>query len=201
MISALEGRTPVMTSSMLDKPPTKPDPSLLARFAAIVGEKIRHHRSAGAGALSARAARPLSRRTRRWCCGRARSAEVVRDPQARQRDGDARSCRRAAIPAWSAGRSRINGEIVLSLNRLDRIREVDPASNTITCEAGVTLAARARGGRRTSTGSIRYCCRRKAPAPSAATSRPTPAAPRRWPTASRARMRSASRWCSPTAAC
>lgn len=32
-----------------------------------------------------------------------------------------------------------NGEIVLSLNRLTRIREVDPISNTITCEAGVTL--------------------------------------------------------------
>jgi D-lactate dehydrogenase (cytochrome) len=30
-------------------------------------------------------------------------------------------------------------EILLSLNRLDRIREVDPASNTITCVAGVTL--------------------------------------------------------------
>src|SRR4029077_3415864 len=32
-----------------------------------------------------------------------------------------------------------HNEIVLSLNRLDRIREVDPTSNTITCEAGVTL--------------------------------------------------------------
>jgi FAD/FMN-containing dehydrogenase len=32
-----------------------------------------------------------------------------------------------------------NGEVVLSLNRMDRIREVDPVSNTITCEAGVTL--------------------------------------------------------------
>ncbi len=32
-----------------------------------------------------------------------------------------------------------NGEIVLSLNRLDRIREVDPVSGTMTCEAGVTL--------------------------------------------------------------
>ncbi len=30
-------------------------------------------------------------------------------------------------------------EILLSLNRLDRIREVDPTSNTITAEAGVTL--------------------------------------------------------------
>jgi FAD/FMN-containing dehydrogenase len=32
-----------------------------------------------------------------------------------------------------------HGEVVLSLNRLDRIREIDPTSNTITCEAGVTL--------------------------------------------------------------
>src|SRR5258707_7847157 len=32
-----------------------------------------------------------------------------------------------------------NGEIVLSLNRMNNIREVDPLSNTITCEAGVTL--------------------------------------------------------------
>src|SRR6478736_1212571 len=32
-----------------------------------------------------------------------------------------------------------NGEIVLSLNRMDKIREVDPISNTITVEAGVTL--------------------------------------------------------------
>ncbi len=32
-----------------------------------------------------------------------------------------------------------HGEVVLSLNRLDKIREVDPVSNTITVEAGVTL--------------------------------------------------------------
>jgi len=32
------------------------------------------------------------------------------------------------------------GELVLSLGRLDRIREVDPTSNTMTCEAGVILA-------------------------------------------------------------
>ena len=37
------------------------------------------------------------------------------------------------------GQIPFNGEIVLSLNRLDRIREVDPVTNTITCEAGVTL--------------------------------------------------------------
>jgi D-lactate dehydrogenase (cytochrome) len=32
------------------------------------------------------------------------------------------------------------GELVLSLTRLDRIREVDATSNTMTCEAGVVLA-------------------------------------------------------------
>jgi FAD/FMN-containing dehydrogenase len=33
-----------------------------------------------------------------------------------------------------------HGEVVLSLKRLDRIREVDALSNTMTCEAGVILA-------------------------------------------------------------
>src|SRR5215470_7981137 len=33
-----------------------------------------------------------------------------------------------------------NGEVVLSLRRLDRIREIDVLSNTMTCEAGVVLA-------------------------------------------------------------
>ena len=32
------------------------------------------------------------------------------------------------------------GDLVLSLNRLDRIREVDATSNTMTCDAGVILA-------------------------------------------------------------
>ncbi|MGE3149070.1 MAG: FAD-binding oxidoreductase, partial [Pseudorhodoplanes sp.] len=33
-----------------------------------------------------------------------------------------------------------NGEVVISLTRLNRIREVDATSNTMTCEAGVVLA-------------------------------------------------------------
>src|SRR6201989_1346203 len=37
------------------------------------------------------------------------------------------------------GQTPHNGEIVLSLRRLDKIREVDTASNTMTCEAGVVL--------------------------------------------------------------
>jgi len=38
------------------------------------------------------------------------------------------------------GQVPLEGEIVVSLTRLDRIREVDTASNTMTCEAGVVLA-------------------------------------------------------------
>src|SRR5262249_22395118 len=38
------------------------------------------------------------------------------------------------------GQTPHNGEVVVSLKRMDRIREVDPASNTMTCEAGVVLA-------------------------------------------------------------
>ncbi len=37
------------------------------------------------------------------------------------------------------GQTPHNGEVVISMRRLDRIREVDPASNTMTCEAGVVL--------------------------------------------------------------
>ena len=38
------------------------------------------------------------------------------------------------------GQTPHNGEVVVSLKRMDRIREVDAASNTMTCEAGVVLA-------------------------------------------------------------
>ena len=39
------------------------------------------------------------------------------------------------------GQIPLDGEVVLSLRRLARIREVDPTSSTMTCEAGVILAA------------------------------------------------------------
>src|SRR5579883_2682251 len=38
------------------------------------------------------------------------------------------------------GQIPLHGEVVLSLTRLDRIREVDALSDTMTCEAGVVLA-------------------------------------------------------------
>src|ERR1700743_1758276 len=38
------------------------------------------------------------------------------------------------------GQTPHHGEVVLSLRRLDKIRNVDTQSNTMTCEAGVVLA-------------------------------------------------------------
>ena len=37
------------------------------------------------------------------------------------------------------GQTPHNGEVVVSLRRLDKIRDIDTASNTMTCEAGVVL--------------------------------------------------------------
>jgi hypothetical protein len=89
-------------------------------------------------------------------------------------------------------------EIVLSLSRLTRIRELDTLSNTVTAEAGVVLeklheAADAAG--------LSSRCRsaRKGLARSAATCPPMPAARPCWPTAMRANCASASRWCCPPA--
>src|ERR1700733_6075890 len=37
------------------------------------------------------------------------------------------------------GQTPHNGEVVISMRRLDKIRDIDAASNTMTCEAGVVL--------------------------------------------------------------
>jgi D-lactate dehydrogenase (cytochrome) len=71
------------------------------------------------------------------------------------------------------GQTPHNGEVVVSMRRMDKIREVDTASNTMTVEAGEA-------------------------APSAAISRPMPEAPARWHTAWLATWRSVSKWCCPT---
>jgi FAD/FMN-containing dehydrogenase len=78
------------------------------------------------------------------------------------------------------GQTPHQGEVLMSLRRLDRIREVDPTSNTMTCEAGVVLI--------------------KAQEAAAASGRPMPAARARSPMGLRASSCSGSRWCSLTAA-
>ncbi len=89
-------------------------------------------------------------------------------------------------------------EIVVSLSRLDRVRAVDAASNTMTVEAGVILA-NAQAAAATAERLFRSRWPQKARARSAATSRPTPAAPRCSPTAPRASWCWGWRWCCPPA--
>lgn len=66
-------------------------------------------------------------------------------------------------------------ELLLSLTRLNRIRAVDPIDDTLVAEAGVTLAG-VQVQLPRSTGSIRCPWPPRAVAPSAAMSRPMPAA-------------------------
>ncbi len=122
---------------MLDKPPEAIDPALLARFAAIVGEKY---------AITDRQAQaPYLVEMRDMFQGRTpmvlRPASVAEVSQILQLANETAT---PLVPQGGntglvGGQIPFNDEIVLSLTRLNRIREVDPTSNTITCEAGVTL--------------------------------------------------------------
>lgn len=97
------------------------------------------------------------------------------------------------------GQTPHNGEVVVSLRRLDKIREVDTASNTMTCEAGVVLQIAQQKAAEVDR-LFPLSLGAEEAAPSAATSRPMPAAQQRSPMASRARWRWGSRSCSPTGA-
>ena len=110
---------------------------LLARFAAIVGERYAITDPAMQEQYL-REMRDLYQGTRRWCCGRARSRRCRRSSSSPTRP------KTAIVPQGGntglvGGQVPHHGEIVLSLNRLDKIREVDATSNTITAEAGVSL--------------------------------------------------------------
>jgi len=122
---------------MLDKLPKAIDPALLAQFAAIVGEKY---------AITDRQAQaPYLVEMRDMFQGRTpmvlRPASVAEVSQILQLANETTT---PLVPQGGntglvGGQIPFNDEIVLSLTRLNRIREVDPTSNTITCEAGVTL--------------------------------------------------------------
>jgi FAD/FMN-containing dehydrogenase len=113
-------------------------PELLARFAAIVGDN---------NALTDRNdIAPYLTEERELYLGRsplvlrpASTAEVAAICKL------ADETRTAIVPQGGntglvGGQTPINGEVVVSLRRLDKIREVDVRSNTMTCEAGVVLA-------------------------------------------------------------
>lgn len=112
-------------------------PALLAQFVAIVGTKY---------AITDPAAQEpyLVEMRQRW---RGRTPLVLRPGTVAEVSEIlklANETGTAIVPQGGntglvGGQLPYHGEILLSLNRLDRIREVDPVSNTITCEAGVTL--------------------------------------------------------------
>ena len=121
----------------MSKPVAALSPALLARFVAIVGEKY--------AITDPQAQTPYLVEMRdRW---RGRTPVVLRPGSVAEVSEIlklANETGTAIVPQGGntglvGGQIPHHGEVVLALNRLDRIREVDPVSNTITCEAGVTL--------------------------------------------------------------
>ena len=124
---------------MLDKPPkhTGADPALLACFAAIVGDKY--------AITDPQAQLPYLVEMRDLYRGR--SPMVLRPGSVGEVAELLKLANATGTPivpqggntGLVGGQTPHHNEIVLSLTRLDRIREVDATSNTMTCEAGVTL--------------------------------------------------------------
>jgi FAD/FMN-containing dehydrogenase len=120
---------------MLDRP--KMDPALLARFTAIVGEKY--------AITDPDIQAPYLIEQRNMFQGH--TPVVLRPANVAEVSAIAKLANDTGTPivpqggntGLVGGQIPLHNEIVLSLNRLDRIREIDPTSNTITCEAGVTL--------------------------------------------------------------
>jgi FAD/FMN-containing dehydrogenase len=112
-------------------------PDLLAQFAAIVGEKY--------AITDPRAQLPYLTEMRDLYRGR--TSMVLRPGSVAEVSAILALANETGTPivpqggntGLVGGQLPLNGEILLSLNRLDRIREVDAASNTITVESGVTL--------------------------------------------------------------
>ena len=112
-------------------------PALLARFTAIVGQKY--------AVTDQQAQEPYLVEMRDLYHGR---TPVVLRPGSVEEVAAilklANETRTAVVPQGGntglvGGQIPLNGEVLLSLMRLDKIREVDPVSNTMTVEAGVTL--------------------------------------------------------------
>src|ERR1700741_784094 len=122
-------------------PPTKPNPSLsaglIAKFRNIVGDKYAVTDPADIAPYTTEerdlfhghsplVLRPGSTAEVAAICRLANEHRVALVPQ-------------GGNTGLVGGQTPHNGEVVISLRRMDKIREVDPASNTMTCEAGVVL--------------------------------------------------------------
>ena len=116
-------------------PPLSPD--LIARFKAIVGDKyavtnanelaqyVTEERNLFHG-RSPLVLRPTSTREVSAICRLATEHRIALVPQ-------------GGNTGLVGGQTPHNGEVVISTRRMDKIREVDTASNTMTVEAGTVL--------------------------------------------------------------
>ena len=114
-----------------------PSPDLLPRFAAIVGDKY--------AITDPAALAPFLVEGRGIYFGK--SSMLLRPGSVEEVQAILKLANETKTPlvpqggntGLVGGQIPFDGEIILSLTRLDKIREVDPASNTMTCEAGVVL--------------------------------------------------------------
>src|SRR3954469_8382760 len=117
--------------------PAPLSPELIARFKSIVGEKY--------AVTDANDIAPYVTEERNLFHGR--SPLVLRPGSTAEVSAICRLAsehRIALVPQGGntglvGGQTPHHGEVVVSTRRLDKIREVDTASNTMTCEAGVIL--------------------------------------------------------------
>jgi len=114
-----------------------PAPDLLPRFAAIVGEKY--------AVTDAATLAPYLIEGRDLYHGR--TSMLLRPGSVAEVTAILKLANETKTPlvpqggntGLVGGQIPLDGELLLSLTRLDKIREVDPSSNTMTCEAGVVL--------------------------------------------------------------
>ena len=119
-------------------PPAGISPALVARFAAIVGSRYAVTDAAGKAPYLIEG-RGLYHGTTPVVLRPGSVAEVAAIVRLAAETGT------AIVPQGGntglvGGQIAHHGEVVVSLTRLDRIREVDAVSGTMTCEAGVVLA-------------------------------------------------------------
>ena len=115
-----------------------PAPELLPRFAAIVGDKyaitdaaaLAPHLIEGRGLYHGRTAMLLRPGSVDEVVAILKLANATKTPLVPQ----------GGNTGLVGGQIPFDGELILSLTRLDKIREIDAASNSMTCEAGVVLA-------------------------------------------------------------
>src|SRR5215471_16428306 len=125
-------------NTQFTRPTVSPPPELIARFTAIVGDRYAITDPAGQQPYLIEG-RGLYRGITPMVLRPGSVEEVAAIVKL------ANETATAIVPQGGntglvGGQISLGGEVVLSLARLDRIREVDALSNTMTCEAGVVLA-------------------------------------------------------------